>query len=282
VTARFDEFAARKTAQAVKARLEPWKTEFERRRGDHIAIGSAWTRSLFDGDFYVSRPSSGDLPSTSLVFVESREGNTVAKDPSALGGGETDKHVIYEGLSRVAADAVMAGAETVRGGSIVFSVWHPELVSLRAALGLPRHPIQVVATLRGIRMDSTLLFNEPGIRVVLLTVASCSDAMRLELAERPWVTPIVMRSSHDLRAGFVALRRLGVNTMSCVGGRTLARQLLDAGLVQDLYLTKSPRSGGEPDTPLHDGPIAGEVVIRKHGTGADEGVRFVHLTFSRA
>jgi hypothetical protein len=38
----------------------------------------------------------------------------------------TDKHLIYEGLSRAAADAVLAGAATVRAGDIVFSVWHPE------------------------------------------------------------------------------------------------------------------------------------------------------------
>ena len=69
------------------------------------------------------------------MFVQSLDGNTVADDPSDLGGGDTDKHLIYEGLSRVAADAVMAGAATVAGGKIVFSVWHPELVRLRSALG---------------------------------------------------------------------------------------------------------------------------------------------------
>ena len=58
-----------------------------------------------------------------------------AETRRALGGGETDKHLIYEGLSRVAADAVLAGAETIRGGDIVLSVWHPELVRLRASLG---------------------------------------------------------------------------------------------------------------------------------------------------
>jgi len=52
------------------------------------------------------------------VFVQSRDGNTGARDPSSLGGGDTDKHLIYEGLSRVASDAVVAGAETIRGGNI--------------------------------------------------------------------------------------------------------------------------------------------------------------------
>jgi len=51
----------------------------------------------------------------SLVFVQAADGNTVASDPALLGGGQTDKHIVYEGLSRVAADAVLAGARTVRG-----------------------------------------------------------------------------------------------------------------------------------------------------------------------
>jgi hypothetical protein len=184
-------FAARKESEARAAKLEPWTTVADHHPDDAIAIGNTWSRGLFDGDFYVSPAPSGDLPSTSLVFVESREGNTVAGDPSALGGGATDKHLIYEGLSRVAADAVMAGAETIRGGQLIFSVWHPELVALRAALGLPRHPIQIVATLRGVTFDRTLLFNEPDVRVVLLTVPACQDLMGNALAERPWITPIV-------------------------------------------------------------------------------------------
>src|SRR5439155_24654319 len=131
-------------------------------------------------------------------FVQSRDGNTGAADPSALGGGETDRHLIYEGLSRVAADGVLAGAETIRGGDVLFSVWHDELVRLRATLGKPRHPAQIVATLRGLSFDDTLLYNVPGVRVFVLTVPSCAEAMREGLAARPWISPIVMADRNDL------------------------------------------------------------------------------------
>jgi hypothetical protein len=47
-------------------------------------------------------------------------------------------HLIYEGLSRVAADAVLAGAAD-SDRQVLFSVWRPELVALRETLGLPRH-----------------------------------------------------------------------------------------------------------------------------------------------
>ena len=61
-----------------------------------------------------------------------------------LGGGESDKHLIYEGLSRVDADAVMAGATTARSERIVFSIWHPELVALRRARVWSLYPYLVV------------------------------------------------------------------------------------------------------------------------------------------
>ena len=85
-------------------------------------LGNEWTRKVFDGPFYV-RESAGALPVTSLVFVQSRDGNTGADDPGTLGGGDTDKHLIYEGLSRVLADAVRAmRALRARGIAVVSAV----------------------------------------------------------------------------------------------------------------------------------------------------------------
>ena len=143
-SARFEAMAARKTADALAAAIEPFTTVLEHADTDLAAIGNAWSRHLFDGWFYTSPARSDDLPAASLVFVQSRDGNTVAVNPFTLGGGEADKHLIYEGLSRAAADAVLSGAATIRGSDLVFSVWHPELVALRRSLGLPRHPIQIV------------------------------------------------------------------------------------------------------------------------------------------
>ena len=275
----FEAFVARKTAEAESAQISPLVTDRDDADSSLVAIGNDWTRRMFGGSFYLSPPRGDGLPSTSLVFVRSREGNTVAKDPSTLGGGEADRHVIYEGLSRVAADAVLGGAETIRGGNIVFSTWHPELVRLRASLGLPRHPVQVVATLGGLTFGG-LLFNEPALRVVVLTVAACPDLMLTGLADRPWITTVVMPSAGELAFGFRRLRELGIARISCVGGRTLAAQLIDAGLIQDLYLTTSAKSGGEPKTPFYSKPLHGGDVVRKHGTGPDAGVTFEHVLMS--
>ncbi len=95
-----------------------------------------------------------------------------------------DKHLIYEGLSQVTADAVLSRAGTI-GTDNVFAVWHPELVRLRAALGKPRYPIQVVATRRGLDLDKHLIFNVPGVGVMVLTTAAGADVMRQDLEARP-------------------------------------------------------------------------------------------------
>jgi 5-amino-6-(5-phosphoribosylamino)uracil reductase len=274
--ARFEAFAARKTAEAETASIAPLATEADCGDQSLVSLANDWTRRMFDGPFYASPAPAADLPSTNLVFVQSREGNTVAKDPSTLGGGEADKHLIYEGLSRVAADAVLGGAGTIRG-DIVLSVWRRELVDLRAALGLPRHPAQIVATLQGLPLDTGLIFNVPDLRVVVITVARGAAAMRDAAAARPWMSLLVMESAADLRPAFRTLRELGVERLSCIGGRTLAGQLIDAGLVQDVYLTTSPRSGGEPNTPFYAKPLSAREVVRKRGTGVDEGVAFQHL-----
>ena len=276
---RFDALEARKTVDAIAATIEPFTTELDRPGAALVAIGNAWSRRMFDGPFHVSAPSD-TLPATNLVFVQSRDGDTVATDPSTLGGGDADQHLIYEGLSRVAADAVLGGHATIRDGDLVLSVWHPELVALRAELGLPRHPMQVVATRRGVDLDVGLMFNLPELRVMALTVARGAAAMRDGLAARPWITPVVIDDPHDLPGAFRRLRALGVRRMSCIGGRTLAEQLLDARLVDDLYLTTSPVSAGEPHTPFYSKALDARAIVRKHGTGADAGVVFEHLTLA--
>ncbi len=271
----FAAFIDRKSREAAAAELPPYATELEQPLDRMTTIGSPWTERLFDGLFYLS-PLPPRLPACHLIFVQSRDGNTGARNPQTLGGGETDKHLIYEGLTRVSADAVLAGASTVRGGSVVFSVWHPELVRLRHALGQPRHPVQIIATRRGVPIDRELLYNIPELRLVLLTAPGGIAAMREALAERPWITSIVVDAGFTLADAFEQMRAMGIERISAVGGRGLAAELIDAALVQDLYLTTSPLPGGEPGTPIYPRPLDLRTVVRKRGTLHEAGVLFEH------
>jgi riboflavin biosynthesis pyrimidine reductase len=273
---RFADLVRRKTREATAAMLPALQTVEGGATNDLDAVGNRWTRQLFDGDFYLSKVTR-DIPATGLVFVQSRDGNTGARNPSSLGGGETDKHLIYDGLSRVAANGVLTGAETIRGSQVIFSVWHRELVELRAAMGVPRHPIQIVATLGRLKFDDALLFNVPELPVIVISIAVWVERMKEELARRPWIRTITMPQPDDLPSAFRRLRSMGVARISAIGGRTIARAMIDAGLIQDLYLTTSPRPGGEPGTPLSPTPLTGTLVVKKIGTGPETGVVFEHL-----
>ena len=273
---RFDAFAAARTRDALDARLSPMVTVDGSQAAGLAPIGSEWSQRLFDGPFYLSHPGDTRRPACSLVFVQSADGNTGADDPGSLGGGSTDKHLIYEGLSRVAADAVLAGATTVRGTDIVFSVWHPELVALRTSLGRARHPIQIVATNGGLNVEEELICNIPSIRVVLITGAPASVAFEDALARRPWITRIAVDDG-GMAAAFARLPGLGISRVSCVGGRTIAQALLAAGLVDDVQLTTAPRAGGQPGTPIAPWSWRGRTILQKRGTGIESDVVFEQI-----
>ena len=83
--------------------------------------------------------------------------------------------------------------------------------------------------------------------------------------------------AENLPSAFERLRALGVTQVSAIGGRRIATQLIEAGLVRDVYLTTSPRPGGEPNTPMYPKPLKGAVVVRKRGTGSESGVIFEHV-----
>lgn len=241
-------------------------------------IGNAWTREHFDGDFYLFDPPR-DRPALSLIFVQSRGGNTVVADPATLGGGPVDFHLVYEGLSRVAADGVAAGAATV-GKKVFFSVWHPEIVALRRTFGLPRHPAQIVVSRRGrINIEESLLFNVPDVPVFLIITTEGLRPLEKTLADRPWIT-VVPLTSGDLSEAFRRLRSdHGMTRISVVGGRTLATSLIDEGLIQDLCLTTSAFDGGQPNTPFYAGNRSPtlELIVHKRGTEPSATMTFEHF-----
>ena len=284
MTPRFEAFALRKEREALAAVIPGYTTVDVAATDGLTACGNSWTENLFDGPFYRSVAPVGDgLPTVSLVFVESLDGDTVADDPSTLGGGQTDLHLIYEGLSRVDADAVMAGSITARGREMAFSVWHPELVALRRSRGKPRHPAQVIVTERGnLRFDDALIFLEPQLHIYVVAHSAAVPAVTARIGGRKWIEVIdagePMSMSHALRE----LRRRGIDVLSCVGGPRTATALIDEELVQDVYLTTSAQRGGKPGTPFYSGlALSHQRVLLKKGRGVEEGVTFAHLRLSR-
>jgi riboflavin biosynthesis pyrimidine reductase len=276
--ADFAAFAERKTREAEAAPIVHLKTVEDRSAAfGCVQIGNAWTQEYYDGLFSLPARREDGLPSLSLCFVQSRNGNTGAANPDVLGGGPTDKHLIYEGLSRVAADGVMAGGTTAHGSGTFFSIWHPRLVALRSALGLPRHPAQVVVTGRGcIDVVRTLLFNVPDVPVYIIASPGACERLESAVSCRSAIELIPMRGN-DLGTPLTYLRqKRGVNRISCIGGRATATALLDGGYVQDLCLTTTARDAGEPATPYYVGrkTPALELMVRKRADDSEYPITF--------
>ena len=267
---------------AATARIERLSATFDRRDGPQMqSIGNEWSQLHYGGEFGLVRPGRTQT-AASLVFIQTKDGNTGGPNPGAFGGGATDQHLIYEGLSRVAADAVLAGAGSVHRDAF-FSVWHPELVTLRASIGLPRHPAQIVVSRRGSLNVDALLFNVPGLRVFLIAGDECIARHESALRARPWVR-LILLNDDGLDLAFDRLRsEEGIQRISVIGGRFTATQLVDAGLIQDIYLTTTSLSGGEPGTPWYAGtaPPRLTAVTSKQWSEGGSRVVFDHFLIGR-
>lgn len=275
----FPSVVEQKAHEAAAAPIERLTTVYDKVEGfSGIEIGNGWSRRHYGGAFRLATSEPGET-AVSLVFVQTSEGNTGSANPSALGGGATDKHLIYEGLSRVAADAVLSGAGSLHRGAF-FSVWHPQLVSLRTSLGLPRHPAQVIVSKSG-RFDfDTLLFNVPDVPVFLLAGDECARRHAAAIEARPWVR-LVRIAGDELRSAIDELRITeGIQRISAIGGRFTATHLVDQGLVQDICLTTTAQAGGEPDTPWYTGatPPTLALITRKQWNEDGSMVVFDHLS----
>jgi riboflavin biosynthesis pyrimidine reductase len=279
VSDRFEAFARDKTREAESARIERLATVFDRcAASPHTrAIGNAWSSMHYGGEFCLV-DQHPERAAISLVFVQTKNGNTGGANPGTFGGGATDTHLIYEGLSRAAADAVLAGAGSLHPHAF-FSVWHPELVALRAALGMRRHPTQIVVSKRGTIDFTTLLFNVPDVPVILLAGDECFARHGAALRLRPWIRHIRLVGD-DLRSAMEELRvKDGIRRISAVGGRYTATRLVDQNLAQDIYLTITAKSGGKPGTPWYSGTRLPRLTVITEKEWFESGSRvvFQHL-----
>ena len=248
---------------------------------DLLSFGNAWTRMLFDGDFHRSAgPASPELPAVSLVVTQADPATpvTMAAAP-AEAFGVTVPHLLHEGLTRVDADAVLGGMGQATSTSQICSVWHPELVKLRAERGLPRHPVQVLVTNScPVAFEHGLLFQEPSLRIIVVMRDSLVAGARARLRDCPWVSVVGAGEPLDLRLALKQLRELGIAVISAVGGRRVACTLLDAGLVTDLYVTVREPGSTASALAFYDGPpLVRRRLLAKAGRGAEGHVRFEHL-----
>jgi riboflavin biosynthesis pyrimidine reductase len=178
-----------------------------------------------------------------LNMVSSVDGRASLGGRSGPLSGPADR-AMFHGLRGV-VDAVLVGAGTARAERYGRLVPEAARRRLRAARGLAEEPLAcIVSASLALGRDVPLLA-ERDARVLILTSSHASlpaPAAQVDYVRAP------SDGRLDLAAALAQLReRFGVRTLLCEGGPRLGAQLLAAGLLDELFLSLSPRlAGGDP------------------------------------
>ncbi len=190
-----------------------------------------------------SRPElPAERPRLLLNMISTVDGRATLAGRSGSLGGAADRALFH--ALRAPVDGILVGAATVRKENYGRIIPDPAVRALRVQRGLTEEPLACIVSGR-MTIDGELpLLREPGARVAILTASAAS----LGSSE---ATVDYIRAGEgqlDLRTALVELaHRFTVQTVLCEGGPHLARQLLGAGLVDELFLSISPMlAGGEP------------------------------------
>jgi len=185
-------------------------------------------------------------PYVALNMISTSDGRAAIGGRTAAIGNRADR-ALFHGL-RSFVDAVMVGAGTVRDERYGRMVRDAAARERRRRRGLSAEPLACVVSGRLALSGDLPLLAESEARVVVLT------ASEREL-DRAAARVEYVRAGHDavvdLPAALAELRtRFSVRTLLCEGGPHLNGALLQAGLVDELFLSIAPKlaSGGEPLT----------------------------------
>lgn len=184
-------------------------------------------------------------------FVTSLDGVTalprlVQSSHLIAAGSEHDRFLM--GLLRACADAVLVGAGTLRASPQ--TRWTPEhayppatalYAELRRRRGRPPQPPLAVLSGSG-RIDP----QHPGLgeRTIVLTSEQGAAQLGRRLPSSAAIVPLGDQPPLDPALAVEALRAGSHRLILCEGGPTLFGSLVDADLVDELFLTLSPALAG--------------------------------------
>ncbi len=189
--------------------------------------------------------SAGERPHLMLNMVSTVDGRATLGGLSGTVGNRADRELFHE--LRGAVDAVMAGAGTVRAERYGRIIRDEARRRERSERGLSEEPLACIVSGRLSLSPEIPLLADPGAHVVVLTSSQASlpptgarvDYVRAQRGGRL-----------DMAAALAELRRrFAVGTLLCEGGPHLNDELLAAGLVDEIFLSISPKlAGGDPMT----------------------------------
>jgi riboflavin biosynthesis pyrimidine reductase len=199
--------------------------------------------TIYGGDFSLPRPR---LYANFVASVDGIVALPAAGESGALLSGHSEPDRFVMGLLRALADAVLIGAGTFRAGG--GDLWLPEaafpaaaepFANLRTRLGLRPRPLLVVVSASG-NVDPA----QPALRdCLVLTTSEGEKRLKGKLPEGAAIA-VMGEQPTTCRAWLDLLYERGLQTILNEGGPTLFGQLLAENLINELFLTISPKLFG--------------------------------------
>jgi riboflavin biosynthesis pyrimidine reductase len=210
-------------------------------------------------------------------FVTSLDGVTSLQVPGQAGGGPISGFNPYDhlvmGLLRAAADAVVVGAGTLR--AVPHHVWTPAYVCpaladayqrLRAILGKPGPPLNVIVTARA-DVDPDLRVFQSG-EVPVLLVTTPAGARRLRGLKLPPSVQVMEAANTDrlsARSILGVVARVRPSDLILVeGGPHLLGDFFAERCLDEQFLTLAPQVAGRNGSPERPGLVAGKAFAPEH------------------
>ena len=271
------------------AKVPALATLFEITRGGRLPLPPRLTRVY--GDLRLPRP--GAQPYVFSNFVTTLDGVVSLNAKGHAGGGDIsgfdaqDRMVI--GLLRAVADAIVIGSGTLRAdrrqiwtAAAIFPAFANDYGRLRAALGRPAAPLNVVVSGNG-DIDLRLpIFTSGKVPVLICTTSAGAKRLGRQRAS----AAVEIRAIRG-RAGAIPARAIlaaacqisGGQRILVEGGPRLLSDFYAEGLIDDQFLTLAPqiagRATGDHRLSLVRGklfapgnPLWGRLVDARRGNGS--------------
>lgn len=189
-------------------------------------------------------PGIGDRPYTYLNMISTLDGKAVVGGPCTTWtvGTDTD-HAIFM-LLRKSCDAVIAGATGIAADDMPYPRIDEAEAKRRGAAGLRPVPLWVVVSGRG-NLPTDLRIFQGGRENVLVVVSEAAPAGRLAALEAVAQVRVLGESTVPMRELARVLHdEWAVRRLYSIGGPTLNAAMLEAGVLDELFMTLAPKIQG--------------------------------------
>jgi riboflavin biosynthesis pyrimidine reductase len=231
---------------------------------------------------YADLPAPAGRPGVRLNMVSSIDG-AIAVDGLSGGLGGPADHRVFMAL-RSLCDVVVVAAGTVRAEGYGPVRLDAALVSARRERGQATTPrIAVVSRSLALDWDGPLFAGAPSRARPIVVTCAAPGAAALRRARAVAEVVVAGEESVDVPAALVELGARGLARVLAEGGPRLNASLADAGVLDEVCLTVSPRLVGGDARRILDGPEGrGVDAMRLRSVCEDEGLLFLRWRASSA